>query len=244
MQQFNSSIEGNILYDPSRFDKPEQQLFEPEYWLARNTTSAVNGGRGQVLFIRDSGHAWVLRHYRRGGVVAIFNNDIYLWQGAEATRSFCEWRLLARLVELQLPVPSPVAARYLRVCAGLGYRADLITREIGGARSLAAVLKVQPLASDQWQSIGTTLARFHRHGVRHADLNAHNIVFDALQKIHLLDFDRGQISRPHRHWINQVLARLLRSLSKLKLQQAIHFTDDDWQQLLQAHDTQFNQARE
>ncbi|MES1196777.1 MAG: 3-deoxy-D-manno-octulosonic acid kinase, partial [Steroidobacter sp.] len=234
----NAIIEGNILYEPSLFDRPESQLFESGYWLSRNLATAVSVGRGQVLFIRDAGHQWVLRHYRRGGFIAKFNEDRYLWRNAEATRSFREWRLLAQLVELGLPVPVPVAARYVREL--ISYRADLITREITGARSLASLLKAEALSTTQWQLIGRTLARFHTFGVRHADLNAHNIVFDHEQIIHVLDFDRGQITKPDRQWIDRVLARLLRSLNKLKMQQGIHFADDDWQYLLQAHNAQFN----
>jgi len=223
----------NILYDASRCDQPVTALFEPEYWLSRGIGTAMMGGRGQVLFIRDEQRKWVLRHYRRGGLIAKFNGDQYFWIGAEATRSFREWRLLSKLVELTLPVPIPIAARYVR--SGLSYRADLITQEITGARSLASILINQSLAPAQWQAIGHTLARFHSHGVQHADLNAHNIVFDSADGIYVLDFDRGVIRTRQAFWVDQVLARLLRSLQKLTAQHAFHFGDQDWQQLLRAH---------
>jgi 3-deoxy-D-manno-octulosonic acid kinase len=80
------------------------------------------------------------------------------------------------------------------------------------------------------------LARFHKHGVWHADLNAHNIVFDANQKIFVLDFDRGVIKTPKREWIDGVLSRLLRSLNKLKRQRNIYFSTSDWSTLISAHD--------
>ncbi len=231
-----AAIEDNILYEPALFGKPEQQLFEPHYWLSRNAATFVSGGRGQVVFIRGSQRNWVLRHYRRGGLVAKFNADRYLWQGVEATRCFREWRLLAKLVELELPVPVPVAARYVRGI--VSYRADLITQEIPGARSLAACLANAALAAEQWQLLGTTLARFHANGVKHADLNAHNIVFDQARSIHVLDFDRGTIRTPEQKWIDGVLERLLRSLNKLRIQRQIHFSNHDWQQLSQAHNEQ------
>lgn len=229
-----AKIEGNILYEPSRFGKPGQQLFEPDYWLSLGTGAAISGGRGQVLFIRDEQRRWVLRHYRRGGLIAKFNHDAYLWTGAENTRSFLEYRLLAKLIEIGLPVPVPVAARYVR--SGLMYRADLISEEIVGARTLTSLLNAQTLTSGQWSAIGTTLARFHRQGVKHADLNAHNIVIDEANAIHVLDFDRGYITKIDRQWIDNVLARLLRSLTKLKAQQQIHFSGEDWKHLLTSHD--------
>ncbi len=233
-----SQAENTILYEPSLFGKPEQQLFDPDYWLARNVATSIEGGRGQVIFIHDDQRNWVLRHYHRGGFIAKFNQDRYLWQGAEATRSFREWRLLAKLVDLDLPVPIPVAARYVR--RGISYQADLITQEIIGAKSLATLLQKASLSPTQWQYIGLTLTRFHSHGVQHADLNAHNIVFDETMTMHLLDFDRGVIRAVNQGWIDQVLQRLLRSLNKLKVQRSIHFNMNDWRQLLTAHHKQLN----
>jgi len=232
-------VEGGIVYEPSVFGNPDSQLFEVAFWQTNGVGFVVSGGRGQVLFIRDDIHQrhWVLRHYRRGGLIAKFNKDLYWWDGAEATRSFREWRLLAQLVELSLPVPFPVAARYVRAgFGGLMYRADLITREITGARSLSSAIEQAPLATEQWRQIGITLAQFHAHGVHHADLNAHNIIFDADNKVFVLDFDRGAIRAPKRAWIDDVLSRLLRSLNKLKGQRNIHFSDNDWAALISAHD--------
>ena len=55
------------------------------------------GGRGTVAFVRDGERRWVLRHYRRGGLVARLLDDRYLWTGADRTRAFREWRLLREL---------------------------------------------------------------------------------------------------------------------------------------------------
>ena len=77
----------------------------------------------------------MLRHYRRGGAVARLSGDAYLWTGAGRTRSFAEWRLLRQLRRWDLPVPRPIAARYVR--QGLAYRADLITGELTTRRTLA-----------------------------------------------------------------------------------------------------------
>jgi len=238
MQQLISRVEGGIVYEPSLFGNPDAQLFEASFWQTNGLGSVVSGGRGQILFIRDdiNKRRWVLRHYRRGGLIAKFNKDLYWWNGAEATRSFREWRLLARMVELELPVPTPIAARYVRDMAGFFYKADLITQEIAGARSLSSILEQTSLSTERWQQLGTTLARFHRLGVCHADLNAHNIVFDVNQKIFVLDFDRGEIKTPRREWVERVLSRLLRSLNKLKGQRDIHFSESDWSALIDAHD--------
>ncbi|MGD9843247.1 MAG: 3-deoxy-D-manno-octulosonic acid kinase [Steroidobacteraceae bacterium] len=241
---------GGILYEPqlleprllSKLDQPVgHELFEPGYWQRRGSAQQQRGGRGSVVFINDSECHWVLRHYRRGGLIGKLIADRYLWWGAEATRAFCEWRLLASLHAQGLPVPKPVAARYVR--SGVSYRADLITEVIPQARTLAELLSAAPLNKQGWQQLGEIIARFHAVGVRHADLNAHNIVFDANQHIFLLDFDRGRICSVDPGWINHVLQRLLRSLNKLQAQRALHFQPSDWQHLVQVHDACLAQLR-
>lgn len=256
-EQQLQTARGGILYEPSVLskpsdlasgissDRPGDTWFEPEFWQRQGLVRQVVGGRGSVWFIYDTSHtpplAWVLRHYRRGGLIAKWVDDRYLWCGAAATRSFREWRLLAYLRARHLPVPVPVAARYVR--NGFGYRADLITQEIVGARSLTQRLSVAALPPQLWQRIGATLARFHAIGAQHADLNAHNIVLNGDDEVHVLDFDRGRIRNPGAAWIQRVLARLHRSLSKLQIQQGIHFDADAWRVLLDAHNAELARLR-
>jgi 3-deoxy-D-manno-octulosonic acid kinase len=224
---------GGILYDPSRVSKPNAALFDAHAWRTRANASSVSGGRGSVLFINHGEDRWVLRHYRRGGLIAKFNADRYVWSGPERTRSFRESRLLAEMRRLGLPVPAPIAARYER--NGLLYRADIITEEILGARTLAQIIADDTLGVASWQQVGATIARFHRHGIRHADLNAHNIMI-ANETVYLLDFDRGR-QCPRGTWEQQVLVRLRRSLDKIKRQQpALCFGASDWMSLMEGYE--------
>ncbi len=227
-------IKNNVIYNAGIVRDPGAELFEPAYWLEQRSGSEAVGGRGSVLFIRDGERHWVLRHYKRGGLIGRLLSDQYLWTGVESTRCFLEWRLLAHMHALGLPVPMPVAARYKR--SALIYRADLLTVEIPGATTLSQRLERAVLDAATWQHLGTTLARFHAIGVHHADLNANNIVFDGNDVAHVLDFDRGRLREVSDGWINTVLARLLRSLTKLQLRRGLHFTMQDWQVLRKAHD--------
>ncbi|NIQ10950.1 3-deoxy-D-manno-octulosonic acid kinase, partial [candidate division KSB1 bacterium] len=52
------------------------------------------------------------------------------------------------------------------------------------------------LSSDVWLQVGACISRFHRRGVHHADLNAHNILVTGSAAVYLLDFDRGKILPP------------------------------------------------
>jgi 3-deoxy-D-manno-octulosonic acid kinase len=206
---------GAILYDPSRLDHPTAADFDPAALAAAGRVTGTATGRGHAWFLaaapRSRAGATVLRHYRRGGLAARLAADRYLWRGAEATRCFRELRLLAEIEALGLPAARPVAARYAR--AGLSYRADLLTLAIPGARPLAACLG-EALPEALWRRIGTTLRAFHDAGIRHADLNARNVLLDAGGGVHLIDFDRGARVAPGA-WRARNLARLEHSLRKL-----------------------------
>ena len=203
--------QGAMLADPACGVDPAS-LFERETLISQGRLVEAPGGRGSVSFITLAGLEFVLRRYLRGGLAARVSRDRYLWLGEARTRAFRELRLLAELVGLGLPVPRPVAARYIR--SGLGYRGELVTRRLPGVTSLAARWLAGEATDEDWALAGRCIRRFHDAGVRHADLNANNIMLDGRGGAWLLDFDRGRVQRPG-PWREQVLARLGRSLEKI-----------------------------
>jgi 3-deoxy-D-manno-octulosonic acid kinase len=228
-ERFLAISRGGILYDAARLRKAGAEIFTRDYWEARDALEEFSGGRGSVCVLRAEKGDWILRQYRRGGFAARISTDRYLWTGANATRSFREWRLLAQLHDLGLPVPPPVAARYVR--DGLLYRADIITVRLPDARTLADSVRERALDPQAWRRIGLTIARFHAVGVHHADLNANNIML-AGEEVYLIDFDRGRI-RARGNWEAQVIARLRRSLDKLKARDPrLNFDEPEWRTLM------------
>jgi len=195
---------GAMLSDPACLGNlpPDaaESIFDPQFWRARGELSAVSAGRGSAWFIasgngqQSGGRQWVLRHYRRGGFIARLSRDGYVWAGEERVRAFAEWRLLDLLRQRGLPVPKPVAARYQR--EGLWYRCDLITERIVDAEPLSSVLARGALVESAWRAVGAAVARLHRAGVDHADLNAHNVLLDADGVVSVIDFDRGRLHAP------------------------------------------------
>ena len=221
---------GAMLYDASRGGQPQERFFDRGHWRSLGAIEETAGGRGTVAFVRHGEQRWVLRHYRRGGLVARILDDGYLYTGADRTRAFREWRLLLRLRAANLPVPSPVAARYTR--SGLLYRADLITDELPTRRTLAQALAAAPLDAPAWRAIGTCIGRLHAAGVHHADLNAHNVLVGPDDDVYVLDFDRGRI-RPRGAWERAVCERLQRSLLKVTaILPAGRFDDAAWREFL------------
>ena len=234
-EQFIATAGGGILYDASRLSKPGEELFSRSHWAARGALQEVAGGRSSIALlevgVEHGSQFWVLRHYRRGGLMAKLSQDSYLWTGARRTRSFREWRLLAELRRRSLPVPAPIAAQYVR--SGLSYRADLITELLPFAHTLSTLITGRELGETGWRAVGRTIAAFHREGVHHADLNANNILVGEVEgAVYLLDFDRGRIRR-RGSWEEEVLARLKRSLEKIRRQKKnVRFGEREWGWLL------------
>lgn len=209
--QFQPTPDGAIVFDPeaiaqARFDP---DWFEPDHW---QVCSAPLGGRGGASFIEAPFGSCALRHYRRGGMAARVFGDEYLWTGAERTRSFAEFRLLSALRAKGLHAPQPLAARFRR--RGAWYRADIITRRIERAATLAELLAAGRADAAVAARVGAEIARFHAQGACHADLNAHNVMLSE-DGVWLIDFDRGRLHAPARTWQFANLARLERSLRKL-----------------------------
>lgn len=210
---------------------PEPEIFSPAHWREAGTLRGSAAGRGEAYFLSaaDDAH-WVLRHYRRGGLLARVNRDAYLFTGAGRSRPVRELSILADLQAQGLPVPTPVAAQLSR--AGLYYRADLIIAEIPDCDTLADRLAARPLSDAAWTGLGALLARFHAKGVWHADLNARNVLIDGADDFHLIDFDRARF-RSDGRWREANLSRLRRSLDKFAAREsAFHFADAQWAALL------------
>ena len=187
-------------------------------------------GRGAIRIIESAFGRAVVRHYRRGGLMARLSHDWFIWTGTETTRPLREFRITRQLQASGLPVPEAIAARYVRV--GLGYRADLVTLLVPQARTLAERLQ-DKAANVDWVALGDMLARFHAHGLWHADLNAHNILVAGEGRLLLIDFDRARWVAPFGACLRGNLDRLARSLRKLGHSSCVDGAA--WRQLLDAY---------
>lgn len=229
---------GAILFDRERLRQADASLFSVQHWGDR-ARPVDEGGRGSAWFIDAPFGASVLRHYRRGGLIARLVHDRYLWRGAVHTRSFAEFRLMRALRALKLPVPQPIAACYLR--EGMGYRCAILMERIADVRSLAERARLAGRGAP-WEETGRLVARFHRAGLDHADLNAHNILFDGNGHGWLIDFDRGVQRIPATAWRERNLKRLLRSLVKLRGARSVEDVEKDFARLRRAYDLAWNRG--
>ena len=226
---------GAILFDRQVISSISADRFTPKGWLHAEPIKGRlgSGGRGNTMFVGNIPRQFVLRHYVRGGLIGKLVRDKYLWTGADNTRPFREWRMLAKMSDNGLRVPRPAAARYVR--SGLFYRADLITVRVPGVRALSTWIHEQAGGERFWQELGGAIHGFHSHGVYHADMNAFNLQIDAAGNLWMLDFDRGKLL-PAGPWQQKTLSRLHRSLQKIKSQDpALHYDENCWMQLLEGY---------
>jgi len=192
-----------------------------------------SGGRGNTMFVGNVPRQFVLRHFVRGGLVGKAVRDHYVWTGADKTRAFMEWRMLAKMADSGLRVPRPAAARYCR--HGPVYTADIITVRIPKVRPLSELIAAGSCDSAFWEALGRSVYAFHASGIYHADMNAHNLQIDADGELWMLDFDRGRLLRPG-PWQQRTLRRLHRSLYKIRsANPALHFSSENWDRFLEGY---------
>lgn len=223
-----------ILYDMDAVPKLDVISFDPRNLAERQALVGEVCGRGPTYFIRIEQQDWVLRHYQRGGVVARFIKDSYLWMGLHRTRPWREWHMLQKLYSWPLPVPRPIAARASR--HGLFYKADIITQRLVDARSLTEWIKETQLSRERWRAIGTCIRRFHDADVSHPDITSDNILLEDGDGVYLIDFDKCKLRHRSTSWRAKNLGRLNRSLVKRRwIYKSFNFSDADWQALCEGY---------
>ncbi len=217
-EQTTRSPAGAIIFDAQWVDQLARDpfdaaWFDPAHWRARSGAEPTSGGRGASWFVGVGDARFVLRHYRRGGLLGRMLGDRYLDLGLERSRPWREFKLTARLHDQGLPVPRPIAAR---VCdGGLIYRGDLLTVRLDATPLAVAVGRGAPEPA-AWRAAGRCVAKLHAVGLDHADLNLHNLLIDAAGVATLIDLDRGALRAPG-VWRAGNLARLKRSLAKVSV---------------------------
>ncbi len=229
---------GAILFDRPLLRQADPGWFDPNHW-GSHAQPVGNGGRGAAWFVDAPFGPAVLRHYLRGGLVARISRDRHLWRGTAHVRSFAEFRLLRTLLARKLPVPRPLAAYYLR--KGHRYRAAILLEQIEHVHSLGhRALTLGDTAP--WAQAGQLIARFHRAGLDHADLNAHNLLFDDAGNGWVIDLDRSVLRIPATGWREANLARLKRSLLKLRGERSVQQVEAEFAQLRAAYDAAWDRG--
>ena len=99
-----------MLFDAEHFSEPTPKWFSSQYWQAQNAITGQAIGRGTTYFFEHNKNEYVLRHYRRGGLIGKMLSDQYLYTGPEQSRAWQEFTLLQHMCTLDLACPAPIAA--------------------------------------------------------------------------------------------------------------------------------------
>jgi 3-deoxy-D-manno-octulosonic acid kinase len=166
-------------------------------------------GRGVAYGIVLAGGRVVVRRSRHGGLLAPLTRDVFF----APTRAPYELSVALRLAAFGVLTPQVVA--YAVYHAGLGFRrADVVTREIDGARDLST----HPATTEASAAVETLLVLMAKAGAVHPDLNAKNILLADRRgalAAYVIDVDRVEFREQGVDEANR--ARLRRSIAKLGL---------------------------
>ena len=161
------------------FDAAPRRSSNRSFGARAGDSTGLRAGAGRRGSSATATRDWVLRHGRRGGFDRAFRaRSLYVGRrvACARVRRVAVARDACRRAACRCRVP--IAARYH--ARGLTYRCDLITRRIPDARPLSAGLRPRRcprrLARRRRGDRATCIGR----GVDHADLNAHNILLDAV----------------------------------------------------------------
>ena len=228
-----------IVYDADCIQRPDKSWFVPGFWRQSGAVTGTASGRGSSLMLETPFGPAVLRTYLRGGWMARLSRDRYLFTGYHKSRPLAEVQILAKLLDMDLPVPQPLAGQCQR--DGMTYCGALLTRQIIPAVPLADRLIGMAAGSAAWSLIGHCIRRFHDAGVVHPDLNARNILLGAhggeTGDIYVVDFDRAYLRAGAFRCFRSNMDRLHRSLQKLWPAGHASQLQACWQDLMAGYDS-------
>jgi len=155
-----------------------------------------------------------------------------LFTKEDEVRSISEYRILSHLNKLNLPVPRPIAAMYVRT--GVSYEAAILTEYVPDTQTLSSLIAQGEVVD--WKAVAKAIFLVHEAGLLHADLNAHNILLDKNGVVTIIDLDKA-VYLPGINLGSQQsksLQRLRRSIEKLSVGTEKR-QKNDWAELIYAY---------
>jgi len=191
-------------------------------WASEQEDRSEFPGRGRVYSVPrptagpENAERWAVRHYYRGGAMAMHMADRYFRVGR-----LRPWRELTAATSARARgIPTPAVVCAIAYVEARHYTADLVTEVVPDSATLADTL----LATDGTRGwlvamakAGALIGRLAEAGVFHVDLNARNILLKTTAEgtAFVVDLDRARIlSRPAPSTADRMRARLIRSILK------------------------------
>jgi 3-deoxy-D-manno-octulosonic acid kinase len=158
----------------------------------KHTAKAVLEGRVSISRIELDGiGAVVVKHYRRGGMLARLISKTYLKVGKP--RSQLEYEQMRMAGRLGIRTPEPIAYAYK---GRFFYSAWLVTREVVQAISMAQVSRIAPeRAAEAMHALSQQVDLLVAKRLRHADFHPGNVLVDHRNQVYIIDFDKAGLYR-------------------------------------------------
>jgi 3-deoxy-D-manno-octulosonic acid kinase len=198
-------------------------------WAAAAPEATGFQGRDTAWGVRlPGGIDVVVRHARRGGVLRTIRGDRYVWPGR------APWELETSLRLQEAGVRTPDVVAYALYPAGPGLcRCDVATKRLPPGSEFPAAWEGSdaPTRDTMFVAVGELLRDLAAAGAQHADLNAKNLYLardGGRWHAWVLDVDRVRFRTPRDPAVAaQNLARLVRSLRKLRGLKTMGLGDED-----------------
>lgn len=167
--------------------KPQLHQLTTAFQSPPQPVDQILGGRRSICKIDLEGVGPVIvKHYRRGGLLAKFITRYYF--GSQKTRGQIEFEQMELARSLGCGSPEPVAYAWR---GRIFYQAWLVTREVEHAQSLAQIARTSP---ERTRIAMTALCRqtsiLIENSIMHADFHPGNVLVDKHDRVYLIDFDK------------------------------------------------------
>ncbi|MDH5235464.1 MAG: hypothetical protein OEW77_10935 [Gemmatimonadota bacterium] len=199
-------------------------------WAAAEPAARAFQGRATAWGVRlpHTTLDVVVRHARRGGVLAAVRGDRYVWPGR------APWELATALRLREMGVRTPDVVAYALYPAGRGFcRSDVVTTRLPDGADFPGAWQAGTVETraELLVAVAALLRDLRAAGAQHADLNAKNVHMAreaGRWNAWVLDVDRVRFRRKNDAAVGaQNLARLDRSLRKRRERDALAITDSD-----------------
>jgi len=202
-------------------------------WAGHHSDRIDFAGRGRVHSVPaphsgPQGRArWAVRHYHRGGAMAMHMEDRYLRWGTP--RPLREIAAIEASRSRGIRTPAPVVG--VTYDHNMWYRCDLATEVVPHVRTLIDMLHEHDGTRGWLKSMaraGDVIRSLAASGIYHVDLNARNILLsdDPAEPGWVVDLDRARVLRgPSTRAAERMELRLIRSIVKIGTPTGEHLGD-------------------
>lgn len=165
---------------------------------ADKNVSGLEGfqGRGKITKFNYENCSYILRLFRRGGLVSKLNSNLFLrsFFNTGSFRPYWEFEVLVKLINQGIKVPTPKVAIVKKIVGNL-YHGALVTKELIGSKNLLDLITAADRDFNMLIEVsylaGIETAKTIQAGIYHVDLHPGNVL--CLQNTaYLIDFDKAR----------------------------------------------------